>query len=64
MSLSERPARTLPGLPMLGLAVVLGLAAFGSLALAGASPVAAGFLFVLLGLAAILLRIASRAEVG
>src|SRR5262245_21457953 len=52
MSLSERPARTLSGLPMLGLAVVLGLAAFRSLALLGTSPVAAGVLFVLLGLAA------------
>jgi regulator of protease activity HflC (stomatin/prohibitin superfamily) len=54
MALTERPARTLPGLPMLGLALILGLAAFGSLALAEASPVAAAVLFIVLGLGALL----------
>lgn len=54
MALTERPARTLPGLPMLGLALILGLAAFGSLTLAESSPGAAVALFVVLGLVALL----------
>lgn len=53
MPLSERPARTLPGLPMLGTALLLGFAAFGLLALgaAGADVVLVAVLFVLVALA-------------
>ncbi|KAA1418800.1 SPFH domain-containing protein [Nocardioides humilatus] len=54
MALSEHPARTLPGLAMLGLAVVLGLAAFLSLAVAEASPGAAVVLFVAFGIVSLL----------
>src|SRR5690348_14562185 len=54
MALTERPTRTVPGLPMLGLAVVLGLGAFLSLALSESSPALAAVLFVVLGLAALL----------
>ena len=53
MALSERSARTLPGLPMLALAVVLGLGAFLSLALAESNAAAAAVLFVVLGLVAL-----------
>jgi len=42
MALSERPARTLPGLPMLGLALLFGLADLGLLVLGAAGSIPDG----------------------
>jgi regulator of protease activity HflC (stomatin/prohibitin superfamily) len=57
MALSERPAHTLPGLPMLGLAFLLMIADVGLLALGAAEAIPSGLvvlLFVLCSLAVLL----------